>query len=86
MTSEYLNLLKPSLDLISLALEIVGVIIIIYAAVITLIYLIKAERKNPKQAGHSQSEIKLQFTIYNSSIDGLGIFHRCRYNKNNSFT
>ena len=30
--------------------------------IITLIFLVKSERKNPKQAGHGQYETKLQFT------------------------
>ncbi len=62
MPSELLQLLKPVLENISIALEIIGVIIILYAASITLILLVKSERKSPKQAGHGQHEIKLQFT------------------------
>ncbi len=62
MPSELLHLLKPVFENIAIALEIIGVIIIIYAAFLTLIFLVKSERKSPRQAGHSQHETKLQFT------------------------
>ncbi|MDQ2685309.1 MAG: DUF1622 domain-containing protein [Thermoproteota archaeon] len=62
MSSEILASLRPLFELISIGLEIIGVIIIIYAAIITLSFLIKAERKNRREAGHNQHEIKLQFT------------------------
>ena len=54
--------LRPILEMLASIIEIVGLIIIIYAAIITGIYLIKVEKKNVRQAGHDQHEIKLQFT------------------------
>ncbi len=62
MLSEMLTSLRPIFEAISIGLEIIGVIIIIYAAIVTLGFLIKAERRNRRQAGHNQHETKLQFT------------------------
>lgn len=62
MLSEMLIYLKPVFEAISIGLEIIGVVIIIYAAIITLGFLVKAERRNLRQAGHNQHETKLQFT------------------------
>ena len=62
MLFESVIVVRPILEALASIIEIVGVIIIIYAAIVTGIYLIKAERKSPRQAGHDQHEIKLQFT------------------------
>jgi uncharacterized membrane protein len=59
---ELLSSLKPIFEMISTSLEIVGVIIIIYGAIVTLGFLIRDEKKDRRQAGHSQHEVKLQFT------------------------
>lgn len=62
MLSEILIPLRPIFETISIGLEIIGVIIIIYAAIITLGFLIKAEIRNRRQAGNDQHETKIQFT------------------------
>jgi uncharacterized membrane protein len=48
-------------ETVSLALELIGVAIIVYGAIGTIIFLIKAEAKSVRQAGQSQYRIKQQF-------------------------
>jgi hypothetical protein len=43
--------LKSFLETVSLALELIGVVIIVYGAMVTIIFLIKAEAKSVLQAG-----------------------------------
>ena len=62
MSFESAIMLKPILEALATILDIVGVIIIVYASIITLKILIKREKENYIQAGHNQHEIKLQFT------------------------
>jgi uncharacterized membrane protein len=62
------SLLEP----ISLLLELVGVAIIVYGAIVTIIFLIKAEAKSVRKAGESQYRIKQQFTT--RILTGLEFF------------
>ncbi len=64
--------LRSFLEPISLALELIGVAIIVYGAIVTVIFLIKQERKSVLQAGHSQYKIKQQFTT--RILTGLEFF------------
>jgi uncharacterized membrane protein len=64
--------LKDFLEPISLVLELIGVAIIVYGAIVTVIFLVKQERKSVWQAGHSQYEIKRQFTT--RILTGLEFF------------
>jgi uncharacterized membrane protein len=64
--------LKDFLEPISLVLELIGVAIIVYGAIVTVIFLVKQERKSVWQAGHSQYEIKWQFTT--RILTGLEFF------------
>src|SRR5919107_1387692 len=57
-----LSALRTFLETVSLALELIGVAIILYGAIVTIIFLIKAEAKSVRQAGQSQYRIKQQFT------------------------
>ncbi len=64
--------LKSILEPISLALELIGVAIIVYGAIVTVIFLVKQERKSVRQAGQSQYQIKQQFTT--RILTGLEFF------------
>ena len=64
--------LRSFLQPISLALELIGVAIIVYGAIVTVIFLIRIERKSVLQAGHSQYRIKQQFTT--RILTGLEFF------------
>lgn len=64
--------LKGFLEPISLALELIGVAIIVYGAIVTVIFLVKQERRNVRQAGYSQYRIKQQFTT--RILTGLEFF------------
>ncbi len=64
--------LRSFLEPISLALELIGVVIIVYGAIVTLIFLVRTERKSVQQAGHSQYKIKQQFTA--RILTGLEFF------------
>jgi uncharacterized membrane protein len=64
--------LRSILEPISLALELTGVAIIVYGAIVTVIFLVKQERKNIRQAGESQYQIKQQFTT--RILTGLEFF------------
>ena len=44
--------LRSFLETVSLALELIGVAIILYGAIVTIIFLIKAETKSVRQAGY----------------------------------
>jgi uncharacterized membrane protein len=60
------------LEPISLGLELIGVAIIVYGAIVTIIFLIKAEAKSVRQAGESQYRIKQKFTT--RILTGLEFF------------
>jgi uncharacterized membrane protein len=64
--------LRSILEPISLVLELIGVAIIVYGAIVTVIFLVKQERKSVLQAGQSQYEIKRQFTT--RILTGLEFF------------
>jgi len=64
--------LRSFLQPISLALELIGVAIIVYGAIVTVVFLIRTERKSVLQAGHSQYRIKQQFTT--RILTGLEFF------------
>jgi uncharacterized membrane protein len=64
--------LSAILQPISLALELIGVAIIVYGAIVTVIFLVKQERKSVWKAGHSQYQIKRQFTT--RILTGLEFF------------
>jgi uncharacterized membrane protein len=64
--------LRSFLESISLGLELIGVAIIVYGAIVTIIFLIKAEAKSVRQAGESQYRIKQQFTT--RILTGLEFF------------
>jgi uncharacterized membrane protein len=64
--------LRSFLEPISLGLELIGVAIIVYGAIVTIIFLIKAEAKSVRQAGESQYRIKQQFTT--RILTGLEFF------------
>jgi uncharacterized membrane protein len=64
--------LRSFLEPISLGLELIGVAIIVYGAIVTIIFLIKAEAKSVQQAGESQYRIKQQFTT--RILTGLEFF------------
>ena len=64
--------LRSFLQPISLALELIGVAIIVYGAIVTVIFLVRTERKSVLQAGHSQYRIKQQFTT--RILTGLEFF------------
>jgi uncharacterized membrane protein len=53
-------------------LELIGVAIIVYGAIVTVIFLVKQERKSVLQAGQSQYQIKQQFTT--RILTGLEFF------------
>jgi uncharacterized membrane protein len=57
---------------ISLALELVGVAIIVYGALVSLAFLIQVESRDRKQAGLNQHSIKQQFT--SRILTGLEFF------------
>jgi len=57
---------------ISLALELVGVAIIVYGALVSIAFLIQVESRNRKQAGLNQHSIKQQFT--SRILTGLEFF------------
>ena len=57
---------------ISLALDLVGVAIIAYGAVVSLVFLIQVESRDVKQAGLNQHSIKQQFT--SRILTGLEFF------------
>ncbi len=63
---------RSILEPISLALELIGVAIIVYGAMVTVVFLIKTERKSILQAGRSQYRIKQQFTT--RILTGLEFF------------
>src|SRR5215210_4021798 len=67
-----LSALRTFLETVSLALELIGVAIILYGAIVTIIFLIKAEAKSVRQAGQSQYRIKQQFTT--RILTGLEFF------------
>jgi uncharacterized membrane protein len=60
------------LESISLVLELVGVAIVVYGAIVTVIFLIRTEARSVKQAGRSQYQIKQQFTT--RILTGLEFF------------
>lgn len=64
--------LRGFLEQISLALELIGVAIILYGAIVTVIFLVRTEAKSVRQAGHSQYKIKQQFTT--RILTGLEFF------------
>lgn len=64
--------LRSFLEQISLALELIGVAIIVYGAIVTVIFLVRTEAKSVQQAGHSQYKIKQQFTT--RILTGLEFF------------
>jgi uncharacterized membrane protein len=64
--------LRSFLQPISLALELIGVAIIVYGAIVTVIFLVRTERKSVLQAEHSQYRIKQQFTT--RILTGLEFF------------
>ena len=64
--------LRSFLQPISLALELIGVAIIVYGAIVTVVFLIRTERKSVLQAGQSQYQIKQQFTT--RILTGLEFF------------
>ena len=66
------SVLRSFLEPISLVLELIGVAIIVYGAIVTIIFLIKAEAKSVRQAGQSQYRIKQQFTT--RILTGLEFF------------
>jgi uncharacterized membrane protein len=66
------SVLRSFLEPISLVLELIGVAIIVYGAIVTIIFLIKAEARSVRQAGQSQYEIKQQFTT--RILTGLEFF------------
>ncbi|MEO9319896.1 MAG: DUF1622 domain-containing protein [Nitrososphaera sp.] len=57
---------------ISLGLDLIGVGIIAYGAIVTLIFLIQVEARDVKQAGLNQHSIKQQFTT--RILTGLEFF------------
>jgi len=57
---------------ISLALELVGVAIIVYGALVSLAFLVQVESRDRKQAGLNQHSIKQQFT--SRILTGLEFF------------
>ena len=63
---------RSILEPISLALDLIGVAIIVYGAMVTVVFLIKTERKSILQAGRSQYRIKQQFTT--RILTGLEFF------------
>jgi uncharacterized membrane protein len=63
---------RSILEPISLALELIGVAIIVYGAMVTVVFLIKTERKSILLAGRSQYRIKQQFTT--RILTGLEFF------------
>ena len=57
---------------VSLGLELVGVVIIVYGAIVSLIFLVREEARGVKQAGYNQHTIKRQFT--SRILTGLEFF------------
>lgn len=57
---------------ISLGLELIGVAIIVYGAIVSLMFLVQVEAKDRKQAGLNQHSIKQQFT--SRILTGLEFF------------
>lgn len=70
--------LKQIVELLALGLEIVGVAIIIYGAILSLALLIRTEVKSPSGI---QSTWTLD-TIYKQNNNWVGILYSGRYNKN----
>ncbi len=59
---EGLHILKPYLDYIAVGLEIAAVAFVVYGAIISTVFLVKSEIKNPRKAGKEEHGILLQFT------------------------
>ena len=57
---------------LSLALDLVGVAIIAYGAIVSLVFLVQVESRDVKQAGLNQHSIKQQFT--SRILTGLEFF------------
>ena len=57
---------------ISLGLELIGVAIIVYGAIVSLAFLIQVESRDKKQAGLNQHSVKQQFT--SRILTGLEFF------------
>ncbi len=64
--------IKSVLEPISLTLELIGVAIIVYGAIVTVVFLIKQEKNSVRQAGQIQYKIKQQFTT--RILTGLEFF------------
>jgi len=64
--------LRKVLEPISLALELIVLAIIVYGAIVTVVFLIRTEAQSVKQAGRSQYRIKQQFTT--RILTGLEFF------------
>jgi uncharacterized membrane protein len=64
--------IEQIIEPISLALELVGVAIIVYGALVSLAFLIQVEARDRKQAGLNQHSIKQQFT--SRILTGLEFF------------
>lgn len=64
--------IRRFLEPISLGLELVGVAVIVYGALVTLMFLVRTEAKNVEKAGHRQYRIKQQFT--SRILTGLEFF------------
>lgn len=64
--------IRRFLEPISLGLELVGVAVIVYGALVTLMFLVGTEAKNVEKAGHRQYRIKQQFT--SRILTGLEFF------------
>ena len=60
------------IEYVSLALELMGVAIIVYGSIISLAFLIQVEARDRKQAGLNQYSVKQQFT--SRILTGLEFF------------
>ncbi len=63
---------RQFIEAASLILELIGVGIIVYGAIITIIFFIRAEFENTEKAGRNQHKIKQQFTT--RILTGLEFF------------
>ena len=64
--------IEQIIEPISLGLELVGVAIIVYGALVSLAFLIQVESRDRKQAGLNQHSVKQQFT--SRILTGLEFF------------
>jgi uncharacterized membrane protein len=72
LSSFDISVARQFIEPASLILELIGVAIIVYGAIITLFFFVRAESENREIAGTNQHKIKQQFTT--RILTGLEFF------------